>query len=212
MPGLKAKAILDDCRASYLNDASGAIFTDAKLLPILRTVYSFMQTDLEKNGVQCKYKISPEIRVPTGALTVPNIPGDFMWPVGIQERLWGSSDLYTPMVDRRWTPQVLQTDKLLYYNWNNEQLTLVGATTDRGVLVYYWAAFPAIVDENSTVFGKMDQFLSAALAAMVHQFISQNSELAASCKAIADENRDEIIGIFIKKQKPVRRKPYIPFR
>ena len=212
MAGLKAKEILDTVRTIYLNDPSGLIFTDAKLLPILQTVYGYLQTALERNGIQCKYKISAPITVPAGATQLPWIPSDFMWPVKLQERLSGSTDLYTDMVDRRWTPQVLPTDKLIYYSWNNEQFLLVGATTNRDVLLYYWANFPSIVDQNSTVFGKSEQYLAAKVAAVVHSFISQNMTLAQLADQAAESNLEEIIGIFTKKQMPVRRKPYIPFR
>ena len=203
--------IMDSARSVYLNDPSGAIFTQAKLLPIIKEVYGYLQTALEKNGVQCKNE-QFQLRVPANTTTLPIIPADFLWPVLLEERLYGSSDLFTSMTQRRWPPSVLPTDKLIYWTWNGEIFQLVGATTDREVKLSYWKKFPALVDASTLVLGKSEQFMAAKVAAVAHKFISQNESLAEAANSVADESLEEIINIFIKKQPPVRRKPYIPFR
>jgi hypothetical protein len=211
---VSAADILQTVREVYLNDPQITQYTDTKILPYLKEAYGFLATDLEKNNIQCGHAISEPLLVKAGATTFSEIPGNFMWPVALEERLAGSTDVFIPMIQRRWPPQVLQTDKLVYWTWNAEEFSLLGATTDREVLIYYHKKFPALVDVNSYVLGKAEQYLTAKTAALVHLFLAQNTTLAQQCDALAESNQQEIINIFTKLQQsmPVRRKPYIPFR
>lgn len=206
------KDILDTTRTSYLNDASGGIYTDAKLLPLFKTVYGFLETSLEQHGIRCKNGEFNTI-VRTGEVLLTQ-PADFMWPLFLTERLKGSPDNFMPMVERRFIPTVPQTDKLIYWAWNLENIQLLGATTDREVNLTYLKRFPTIQDVDNYVYGKADQYLSAALGAIAHLFLSQSETLAKACQDIAEKNLNEILATFIKGEQamPVRRKPYVPFR
>lgn len=208
----RVKDILALSKAVYLNDPSGSVFTDSKLLPLFKEAYGYLQTDLQENGLQCSNGVADGIIVKTGKTTLPYLPGDFAWPIDLEERLSGSSDLYQPMVNRRWIPSVLQTDKLIYWDWNGEFINFVGATTDRDIRIKYLKDFPAVVSELSYARGKAEQFLSAKVAALAHIFISQNQTLAQAANDVAEENLEQIINMFAKKQMPVRQKPYIPLR
>ncbi len=208
-----AKDILETVQQTYMNDPSASIYTDAKLLPLLKTAYGFLETSLEKNGIQCKNKVTDPVPIMVGVKNFP-IPDDFMWPIAMDERLKDSSDLFIPMIQRRWTPSLLTTDKLIYWNWNFEVIEFLGANTDREVRLFYQKSFPTIQSVNSFILSKAEQYLSAKVAALAHLYISQNPTLAEPANQAAENNLDEILTIFIKKTQsmPVRRKPYIPFR
>lgn len=207
------KDLLDIARAVYLNDAAAAIYTDVKLLPHAKAAYGFLETELEKHNISCKSQVTDSIIVNIGDKLL-QLPSDFMWPIKMEERLFGSSDLFIPMVNRMWVPSINVTDKLIYWVWNLDEIQFLGANTTREVKLYYLKRFPAIQDADNFVYGKADQYMSAKIAALAHLFLSQNETLANECNKLAEENLAEIVGIFVKKTQamPVRRKPYIPFR
>jgi hypothetical protein len=209
-----AKDIMDAARESYLNDAPAILFTDAKLLPLLKMVHGFLETTLEENNIPCKHEIAPVKIIATGETGYLPLPKDMIWPIKLEERLSGSSDLFQPMTQKRWEPQLQQTDKLSYWVWRLDEIKFLGATTDREVLLYYQKTFPSVEDVDQIVYGKAEQYLAAKLAAMAHMFIQQNETLASICDKTAQGNLDQIINIQTKKSQslPVRRRPYIPFR
>lgn len=205
--------LLQAVREVYLNDPLTQ-YTNTKLLPYFKQAYGFLETALEKNNVQCKSAVSAILVVLAGETKFRILPGDFAWPIKLEERLKDSSDNFSPMVQKPWTPSIQRTDKLSYWTWNCEEFQLLGATTDREVQVFYQKKFPTIVDASSFALGKADQFLTAKTAALAHLFIAQNETLANQCNLLAENNLSEIINIFTKLRQsmPSRRKPYIPFR
>jgi hypothetical protein len=209
-----AKSLMDRARNVYLNDASAQLFTDAKLLPLLREAYGFMETELEENGVPTKNVIADTKIIPSGVTQYLPLPKDFIWPIKLEERLAGSSDLFQPMTQKRWTPQLLQSDKLIYWDWREDEIFFLGATTNREVKLYYQKTFPSLDDIDAVVLGKAEQYLVAKMAALAHIFIQQNETLASIADQAANNNISQIINIQTKKSQalPVRRKPYIPFR
>jgi len=209
-----AQDIMDAAREVYLNDSSATLFTDAKLLPLLRQVYSFMETTLQGNNIPCGHKIATPKVIPAGTTEYTPLPSDFMWPIKMEERLNTSTDLYQPMAQKRWEPQLQQTDKLHYWIWREDRIFLLGANTDREVLLYYYRTFPSVQDVDEIILGKAEQYLIAKLAAMAHMFYQQNDTLAKICNDAAEGNLQQIVNIQTKKSQslPTRRKPYIPFR
>jgi len=212
MEKLVVSDILNDARQVYLNDTAGARFTNDKLLPHLRVANGMLETDLEENDVQCKNQISTPLVITAGAVKYQFLPPDFVWPIKMEERLSGSNDLYSPMVQRVWEPQTTVTDKLIYWVWRGDEIYFKGANTDRDVLLYYQRAFYPINAVEDAVWGYGREYLAAMTAALAHEFISQNETLAGRCKEIADGHRDSIVNIMTKKRQsmPVRRKPYMP--
>lgn len=209
-----AKDIMDSAREVYLNDAPAILFTDAKLLPLLKMVHGFLETTLEENNIPCKHEIAPIKTVTAGVTSYSPLPKDMIWPIKMEERLASSSDLFQPMLQKRWEPQLQLTDKLLYWVWRLDEIKFLGANTDREVLLYYQKVFPSVEDVDQIVYGKAEQYLIAKLAAVAHMFIQQNETLAGICDKAAENNLAQIINIQTKKSQslPIRRKPYIPFR
>lgn len=208
------KDILDTVRSVYMNDAAGKIYTDDKLLPQFMSAYGFLETNLEENNIQCKHAVTDPITVLTGSKVLNLLPNDFMWPIAMEERLLGSSDLFIPMIPRRFIPSINVTDKLIYWAWNFDVIEFLGANTDREVRLFYAKRFPTIQNVDSFAYSKAEQYLAAKTAALAHAFLAQNNILAQICDTLAEKNLGEIINIFVKttQSMPVRRKPYIPFR
>src|SRR5574343_2050233 len=99
------KDLLDIPRAVYLNDAAAAIYTDVQLLHHAKAAYGFLETELEKHNISCKSQVTDSIIVNIGD-KILQFPFDFMWAIKMEERLFGSSDLFIPMVKRMWVPSI----------------------------------------------------------------------------------------------------------
>lgn len=201
--------VLLSARGVYLNDPAAVRLPDTKLFPALKVAQGMLETSLEENGVQCKNK-EASIKVIAGVKVLNPLPADFIWPVKLDERVAGSSDLYTPMIQRRWTPQEAQGPSLKYWIWNNDQIQLLGATTNRDVLLYYQAIFPTLNAVSDGVYNYAAEYYAAKIAWFVHTFIEQSPTLADSCNDIANGHLDQIIRIMVKKRQsmPVRRRPF----
>lgn len=206
--------ILDSCRRTYLNDPSAGIYTNDKLLPHLKTASGFMETELEENGVPCKFQISAPFTVAIGGTEITPLPADFIWPVKLEERLAGTTDLFVPMIMRSWEPQASKTERLQFWTWRKDRIFLLGATTNREVVVYYQCLFNPINVVNDAVYARAEQYLTAKTAALVLMFSGQSETLAAICDKAAEKNLDQVINISIKKQQGMnyRRKPYSPYK
>lgn len=209
--------IFNAARGVYLNDTSAARFTDAKLFPHLKVAQGMLETALEQNGVACKKAISPIIQVATGVTLLPSIPTDFLWPLKMEERSSGAtSDLFVPMVNRNWLPSEAQGSTLKYWVWKGfmPEISLLGATTDREVLLYYQQSFPALNVNTDVVYSYAQEYYEAKVAYFAHLFQEQSPTLAAECERIAQSHLDEIINIMVKKGQalPVRRRPFRTIR
>lgn len=206
--------VLLSARGVYLNDPAAVRLSDAKLIPALKVAQGMLETALEENSVQCKNKEFGPIKVTAGDKVLSPLPADFVWPVKLEERISGSSDLYVPMIQLRWTPQETQGNVLKYWIWNNDKIQLLGSTTDRDVMLYYQALFPAINVTTDGVYNYASEYYAAKIAWFTHTFIEQSPTLADECNTIAEGHLDQIIRIMVKKGQsmPVRRRPFRSLR
>ena len=214
MTPLIVSDILDSCRRVYLNDAAARTYTDEKLLPHLKTASGFLETELEENGCSCKNEISAPFTINIGDTELRPLPGDFVWPVKMEERLAATADLFTPMIMRAWEPQASKTERLQFWTYRKDRIFFLGATTAREVQLYYQAAFNPINVVSDAVYARAEQYLTAKTAALALMFGGQATDLAGICDKVAEKNIDQILNISIKKQQAVvyRRKPYNPYR
>jgi len=206
--------IMDGARNVYLNDIAATLYTNTRLLPYVKMASDFMETNLEENNISCKNETEVGIKVVAGADELLPLPADFVWPIALKERGWGSSDLYSDMNQRPWEPEISPSDRLIYWTWRTDKIKLLPATTDREVKLYYQCSFPIINVANDAVYGYAKQYLIAKTAAMAYLFISQNTTAAEIANKQAEKNMDQLVNIQAKKSQatPTRRRPYTPFR
>ena len=205
--------VLDRARQAYLNDKDAITFTNTVLLPILKEAYDQFQSQLQLNNLQLTNSIA-EIPVPAGSLTLSQ-PGDFMYPVNLEERDLTSTDPadYVAMEQMTWEPSRQQSTNLLQWVYRNGDVKFIGATTARKVKLYYQSAFPTIQDGLSLVKGNSISYLAAKTAAIAHLFINQNETLAEQANSIAQQQMREVVQIAVKRTQSLwaRRRPYRPF-
>lgn len=212
MPYNTVQVILDECRASYLNDPSKNQFSDVNLLAALKTAYNFMQNRMEKADLSIKLKTFIKKVTALTDTSLAGLPGDFVWPINLEERDYGSSDNFSPMIQVMLEPVgVRQGTTLVYWSWRDlDQIRFIGSTTDREVKLTYLSLFPQINGVQDNVFGNSMEYLKAKIGAIVHLFISQNTTLAEQCDIIAVKELDSLMMNYIKRNQGVPSSP-IPF-
>ncbi len=209
-----ASDVLDSARRVYLNDPNAQTYTDAKLLPHLKEAVGFLETTLEENDIQCKNSISAPYTILAGVTELISLPPDFVWPIRIEERLKGTTDLYVPLLMRAWEPQAAKTDRLQFWVWRLDRILFLGATTDREIILYYQASFPPINTVDDRTYNYARPYLVAKVAAFAHEFLAQNESLAKQCNDVAEANLAQVVNINTKKKQALvyRRKPYHPYK
>lgn len=208
-----ASELLDISRSTYLNDPNAGTYTNAVLLPYLKTAYGLMETALEENGVQCKNE-EDTITVLTGADEYLPLPVNLVIPMRVLERQAGSTDEFRPITYRNNIPQITSTPFLEYWTWRGDRLLFLAATTDREAKLEYLKAFPAVNSQNDALFGKAEHYLSAKVAALALLFIAQSTTLAEQANNVAEAELEQIINLQVKgmQKNPIRQKPFVPFR
>jgi len=205
--------VINRAREVYLNDVSGATYTNTVLLPYVKQAYDDVETEFELNNLGFVLGIAL-IKVPANTLILA-VPGNFLYPVELKERNWGSTSQtdYSDMSQRDIEPTREKTDRLINWAYREGTVHFVGATTDREVKLSYQQAFPRLLDGQSLVRGECLAFMSAKVAAYAHMFIAQNSTLADVANKLADGHLTSMILANVKKVQSlgVRRRPYRPF-
>ena len=205
--------VLDRARSVYLNDASGALFTNATMLPHAKAAYDQFETGFARNNLAFLNGMAYiPVKTPDKVL---NLPGNFAYPIELKERNLGASLAtdFSLMSQRNWDPTRDPTDRLINWIWREGAVHFVGATTDREVLISYQEMFPTLKDGTSIVRGDALAYLAAKTAAYVHLFVNQNETLAKVADDIAEGNLEDLIRINVKRSQAlgVRRRPYRPF-
>jgi hypothetical protein len=208
-----ASDILDEARGTYLNDPAAGTYTNAKLLPHLKSAYGFLEGALEENGVQCKNEEVIKTILANIDEYAP-LPVDLVIPRKMQERTPGTTEEFVDMVYVNNIPQETPGSRLQYWTWRTDRIFFLEATADREVKLFYQKAFPAVNASTDQVFGKAEQYLAAKTAALAHLFLSQNKELAQVSDKIAEIELLSIINTQVRLMQtlPASRKPYLPYR
>jgi hypothetical protein len=178
----------------------------------LRTAYSFLEAELQANGVQTVNEEAPIKSIPANISEYDPLPVDLVIPRKMQERLAGSSDEFTDMYYHNNIPQITLSSVLVYWTWRIDRIFFLPSTTNREVKLFYQKSFPALNTADAMLFGKAEQYLAAKVAALAHMFLAQNTTLAKVANEIAEKELAEIVNMQVKLMQtvPVRRKGYIP--
>lgn len=202
--------ILTRARTVYLNDPNGSQFDDTILLNYMKTAYDLLQSKMEVNDLSVKYSVFQKT-VKAGDTDIGQLPPDFVWPLNLEERLAGSSDGFSPMIQRSAEPTgAAKVDTLLYWSFRLNGIKFIGALTDREVLLTYLSLFPEIGSISDNVFVSALPYLSAKISELAHRFISQNVELANYCKEIAEGEMSNLIRNYVKRSQAVPSSP-VPY-
>lgn len=209
----KISDILDESRSSFLNDPNAATYSNAIMLPKIKTAYNLMETKLIEHKIQCKnHEYTKVITAGDTELTLPN---DLVIPHRMSERNPNTTDEWVPMT---LVPNLTSGGTigsfLVEWTWRLDRIFFREANQDREIFLIYSGLFPAINTADDTVFGKAEQYLAAKTAALIYMFVEQSPQLAETANEVAEAELASIINVQTKIMQaiPVRRKPYRPFR
>ena len=204
---------------SLLNDAAGAVFSDAVLFPFLNSAYRALQRELAEEGVSVLVS-QQDLDLPlTNGVTVtelsdvssPQLPTDLLAPHQLWEQAAGSSDLFIPMEKiTSGLPNFQPSTYLRMWEWREDTIQLIGATQEITVRVRYEKSLPALVQGTDPVQIRSSidplAYSVAALAAR-----SRGAQaLSMDMMGAAQMSTNNLIERYVRPEqfKGRRRKPY----
>lgn len=187
-----------------LNDPSKINYTDAKLIPLMQKAYAELQTKMMLNGLPVmKEQTSAPIDVAANVAALSDgagLPSDLIYPIEVSERGDGSTGLFSEMTEQEWEPNLNPGPELLYWNWREEEIKFLPATTAREVRIRYMKGLTRIT-ATSTVLGVNNSttFLAARTAALAAWVIGRNQTHAATLQEDAKDALDDLIAVLAKR-------------
>jgi hypothetical protein len=202
----------------YLNDRSRTRWTDAVLLPVLKDAWDKLQTSLLSDGIRIMDEESVKIDVPANTVLLNGLagfPADFIYPVAIYEKADGAADTeYMLMTEEYWNPvNEAINQEIVFWAWREDGVKVRPASVARDIKLLYKKSLVDAAATNTDLLVLpvlYRSYLSAKVAALASMFDGENSERAATCEGIAEQELEKILNIYTKKQQSmgVRRRPF----
>lgn len=215
-----ADDVMTEARRVYLNDYNAKLATNVTLLPILNKAYKDIQGELIDNGISVAREKSSELALAANTTEItfsssPALPSNLLYPIRLDEKFSGQDDtFYVPMQERTWEPDAIQSERLNWWAWRENEIKLVGATGATEVRIKFWASKDEFTSANDSI-GIVDaaSYLAARTAA-IYAFVSQNPTIAASIGQEADRLKEVFLSISVKgrQNQPVMRRGFRAFR
>jgi hypothetical protein len=185
---------------TYLNDESGNVWPDSRLMPILTTAHNELSSRLIANGVAIVRQQSQIITVPpinplqTPPIPLPNQPSNMVFPISMQEKQTGSDiEFFIDMSQMDFVPMLDPVEELGYWAWIGQQIMIIGATVSVDVLLRYRGTLIAPVSlTDSLGFILAELFLGPRVAALA--YMSSGDQRWKDFDKQAQESLSTVIG------------------
>lgn len=214
----QAEDVLNLAR-SLANDAAGAVFSDAVLMPFLNSAYRALQRQLAEAGVSVLIEqVELDLPLTNGVtntvlsdVSTPQLPTDLLAPHQLWEQATGSSDIFSPMEKiTGGLPNFQPSSYLRMWEWLTDTINLIGATQEITLRIRYEKSLPAIVlgTDPIQIRSSIDP-LACAVAGMAARSRGAQA-LAGDMFALAQASADKLIERYVRPEqfKGRRRKPY----
>jgi hypothetical protein len=219
----QAEDALNLARA-LVNDSSGAVFTDALLMPLLNSSYRGLQRELAESGVSVlaeQQDIALAVDGTTGITPIeisdvssPQLPTDCLMPHMLWERASANSgDVFVPMEKFMSGGGMLNLQPSAYlrlWEWREDKINLVGATQGITVRVRYEKVLPQLTLGTDPVqIRSATDPLAYATAALAARSRGARA-LAADLLGTAQMATEKLIQRYMRPEQiqARRRKPY----
>jgi hypothetical protein len=138
----------------------------------------------------------------------PALPVDLILPLAVWERTSGLGASFTPVLPANddGLPSRVPGQTLDVYEWRNDALNFLGATSPTDLRIRYEASIPAIgAGANLTQIAIPLRDAHEALANWVAWYygFARGSELRAEAKKNAEEEMDEVINRYVRKDERI---------
>jgi hypothetical protein len=191
---------------TYLNDDNNTQFPDPTIIPKIQEAHRELQEELWVMGSPLVRGQTAPLAYATPGLILPALPVDFLCPTALFENAAGSvaaSPGWAPMTEAFYIPLgTVQVATLGWWIWQQEQISLAGATVNRAVIIQYrrLITIPVVAtDLIGILFG--ESYLAARAAAIVAGTVG-NAEVFAAMTALAKENLGKVLSANRGQQKP----------
>lgn len=194
-----------------LNDPSLSVYTSIVQLPFVGMANRELQILLELNGIPHLKDRSAAIAVLAGVTDLAAYPSDFIEPISLGERAFGTTDRFVDMSEVEWAPDEAQTDWLRYWTFQDGVIRFLGALVDREVKLKYRRTLNALTVEGSNVeIADAQPWLAARVAQMVEQDVMNSPTKASLREPEVIRAKDDLIRKLLKNTQAlgVRRRPY----
>jgi hypothetical protein len=209
---------------ALMNDAAGAVFTDALLLPLLNSAYRGLQRELAEAGVSVlveQQDIELDVNTSTGVTSTelsdvssPQLPTDCLMPHMLWERAAANTtSTFVPMekfLSGGGMLNIQPSSFLRLWEWREDKINLVGATQAVTVRIRYEKVLPQITAGTDPVLIRSASdalgFATAALAARSRGARALAADLLGTAQAAAEN----LIQRYIRPEQiqSRRRRPY----
>lgn len=205
--------------SSLINDAAGAVFNDATLMPLVNSAYRVLQRELAEAGVSVLVS-QVDLDLPlTDGLTptelsdtsTPQLRTDLLVPHQLLEQQSDSGDLFVPMEKIVGGLPNLQPGTFLrMWEWREDTIQLLGATSEVTVRLRYEKVLPQLVLGTDPILIRASNDALAYATAAVAARARGSRALAADMQSTAMEATEKLIERYIRPEqfKARRRKPY----
>jgi hypothetical protein len=202
-----------DAVAAHSGDAAKTLLTYTNQLPFLKTAVRDLEIICASYDIPVLTEVSSVQDVAAAATVMPSQPTDIIVPVEMFERQDGSTlaEDWTPMERVTVLPNRTANEKLGQWEWREEVITFIGASTAREVKLVYKRLLAAIADENSTILlNYATNYLIFQTAFYIARDFTKADNDARTFEKDAILNKDLMVGIGVKSNQafPRRRRRY----
>jgi hypothetical protein len=204
---------------ALVNDASGAVFTDTLLMPLLNSAYLGLQRELAENGVRVlmeQQDIELDLVGTTGVtnteisdVSSPQLPTDCLMPHVLWERATANTgDVFVPM--EKFTGggmlNLQPSGYMRLWEWREDKINLIGATQSVTVRVRYEKGLAALVlGTNSVQIRSATDALGYATAALAARSRGARA-LAVDLLGAAQTAIENLINRYVRPEQPTGRR------
>lgn len=151
---------------TLLNDDGNSLFTDTVLLPKLVEAFRELQAKLILSAApMMRAEASQNIAV---GITTLTLPIDLVAPIRLWEKAVADpATLYIPMTEQDPLPNVAQGVNLIYWQWYQQAINLIGSSSTRAVKIQYWRSLTEPTGSGSDlIFNRGELYLAPRTAAL----------------------------------------------
>lgn len=192
---------------ALLNDPSGHIYPDEKLLPLMQKAYRELQTKMMLNGLSVLKEASGAVLVNAGTVALGDgsgLPSDLVYPIELGERAQGSLLQYEDMDEFDWEPDQTQSNRLNYWAWREEELKFLGATVNREIRIRYMKGLTRISAVTTPIAVIQSvTYLAVRTAAIAAFVIGANPSRGEALNGDAGGALDDLIRLLVKRQQGI---------